>query len=136
MPRRWRKRVDYARQRFACVTWRQPRGPAVCRKCRLRAREQTVILGEAAVTNQAVCGCTPFSGLLNQFLFLFLLSQRQQFQAASEGGAQPNISKVKIVWTAFPLPPLAEQHRIVTKVDELMALCDRLEAARKDPITR
>jgi type I restriction enzyme S subunit len=93
---------------------------------------KVAILAENAVTNQAVCGCTPFAGIDNQFLFLFLVSQREQFHSASEGGAQPNISKVKIVWTPFPLPPLAEQRRIVAKVDELMGLCDRLEAARAE----
>ena len=93
---------------------------------------KVAILAEYAVTNQAVCGCTPFGGVFNQFLFLYLKSQRGNFRTASEGGAQPNISKVKIVGTPFPLPPLAEQHRIVAKVDELMALCDRLEAARAE----
>ena len=90
------------------------------------------ILAESAATNQAVCGCTPFQGVLSDFLFLFLLSQRRTFRRSSEGGAQPNISKVKIVAVPFPLPPFAEQHRIVAKVDELMGLCDRLDVARAD----
>jgi type I restriction enzyme S subunit len=93
---------------------------------------KVAMLAESAVTNQAVCGCTTFTGVLNHYLFLFLLSQRAQFHSASEGGAQPNISKVKIVWTAFPLPPLDEQHRIVARVDELMSLCDQLEAAKAE----
>ena len=90
------------------------------------------ILDEDAVTNQAVCGCTPVSGVFNKYLFLYLLSRREDFHSKSEGGAQPNISKVKIVSFPFALPPLAEQHRIVAKVDELMALCDQLEAARNE----
>lgn len=43
------------------------------------------------------------------------------------GGAQPNISKQKIVNFPFPLPPLNEQKRIVAKVDQLMTFCDRLK---------
>jgi len=85
------------------------------------------ILAEEAVTNQAVCACTPCWGVDTQYLYLFLLAKRDDFRLASEGGAQPNISKVKIVNTPVPLPPLAEQHRIVAKVEELMALCDQLE---------
>ncbi|HVE71020.1 MAG TPA: restriction endonuclease subunit S [Thermoanaerobaculia bacterium] len=97
---------------------------------------RVAILAEPAVTNQAVCGCTPFEGIYNRYLFNFLLSQRERFHNAGEGGAQPNISKVKILAFPFPLPPFAEQQRIVAKVDELMALCDRLEAQEKERETR
>ena len=81
------------------------------------------------VTNQAVCGCTPPSMESTTATYsIFCSLQRARFHFASEGGAQPNISKVKIVGFPFALPPLAEQKRIVAKVDELMALCDRLQA--------
>ena len=44
-------------------------------------------------------------------------------------GVKPGLSRSEAYDQIIALPPLAEQHRIVAKVDELMALCDRLEAS-------
>jgi type I restriction enzyme S subunit len=43
---------------------------------------------------------------------------------------QSSINQKNLAKTIIPFPPLSEQHRIVIKVDELMQLCDRLEAKR------
>lgn len=88
---------------------------------------KTSILNSRSTTNQAVCACTPFDGLSNQYLLIFLKASKKVFTAMGAGGAQPNISKEKIVATLFALPPLNEQLRIVKKVEQLMSLCDQLE---------
>ena len=49
---------------------------------------------------------------------------------------QANVNGTKLRNMIIPFPPLAEQHRIVAKVDELMALCDRLEAAQAERESR
>ena len=76
------------------------------------------ILQIAATTNQACCACIPYDGMLNKFLFYFLLASRKAFIKMGEGGAQPNISKEKIDTALLTLPPLAEQTRIVAKIPE------------------
>lgn len=86
------------------------------------------ILNIEATTNQACCACTPYVGVSNKYLFLYLLSKRENFKSQGVGGAQPNISKEKIINTLFLLPPLQEQERIVKRVDELMVVCDALES--------
>ena len=80
-----------------------------------------------STTNQACCACEVFSGIDKEFLFLFLLSHREEFIKMGGGGAQPNISKEKIVNSILPLPPLEEQHRIVAKLEEILPLCERLK---------
>ena len=90
-----------------------------------------VRLGVPAFHNEAIISIRPHLAPLDPYLFKILpqFAQRGNMKSAIKGATlnRDSISNILI-----PLPPLAEQHRIVAKVDELMALCDRLEAARKD----
>ena len=86
------------------------------------------ILTFPATTNQACCACEVFNGIDKEFLFLFLLSHREEFIKMGGGGAQPNISKEKIINTYIPLPPFAEQKRIVNTVNVLFT---KLESSRR-----
>lgn len=79
------------------------------------------IVGKELTTNQACCGCTPYV-VFNWYLFYFLMASRDTFIKKGEGGAQPNISRVKLVEHLIPLPPLREQKRIVQKIEQLMQL--------------
>ena len=86
------------------------------------------ILSFPATTNQACCACVDYK-LEQMYLFYFLLANRESFIRMGGGGAQPNISKEKIINTVISLPPLKEQHRIVAKIEEIFAQLDAIEAS-------
>ena len=90
------------------------------------------ILTFPATTNQACCACIEYFAITQKYLFYFLLSHRDMFIAKGGGGAQPNISKEIIVNTAIPLPPLAEQERIVTEIEHWLTLIDQIEQDESD----
>ena len=87
---------------------------------------KVAIAGIKLTTNQACCACTPYQ-IYNKYLLYYLMASKQRFIDLGEGGAQPNISREKIVAFPFPLPPLAEQQRIVEKIEQLLKEIDKLK---------
>ena len=65
--------------------------------------------------------------LFRDYLYLYLLNKTDEIKASGHGISMVHMTKEKMERLEVPLPPLAEQHRIVAKVGELMALCDQLE---------
>ncbi len=66
--------------------------------------------------------------LENKYIYLLINASFERFQKLSIGSTVPGIGREDILQFAVGLPPLAEQRRIVAKVDQLMSICDNLEA--------
>ena len=78
-------------------------------------------------TNQACCACCSLNGLSRDFLFYFLMQYKSEFVAMGVGGAQPNISKEKMVQVIVPIPPIEEQNRITAQISKLFACIEAIE---------
>jgi type I restriction enzyme S subunit len=93
---------------------------------------KVVVADEPGYSTTEIVAIRPFLKLCPEYCALAF--RRPDFVAYVErlgrGTKMPRLRTPDAIVAAFPLPPLTEQHRIVAKVDELMALCDRLEAAR------
>lgn len=78
------------------------------------------------------------TGVDSHYLSYYLRSPHafRYYDIEAKGTAQRGIYLGTLSEMPIPLPPLAEQKRIVAKVDELMALCDRLEAQQQERETR
>ncbi|MFV3132015.1 restriction endonuclease subunit S [Niveispirillum sp. KHB5.9] len=82
---------------------------------------------ENARVNQHVCIIRPLDGISPAFVSRYLSSPRMQVFVAGEnyGVTRQALTKEMIEGISLPVPPLAEQHRIVAKIDSLFARSSR-----------
>jgi type I restriction enzyme S subunit len=95
-----------------------------------KTRGQSSTLGIAATINQACAAIQiPLAAdTVRSYVLLVFKKMYDEIRDEAAGGAQPNLNVAKIKAMAVPFPPLPEQNRIVSKVAELMAMCDELES--------
>ncbi|HHC7103592.1 TPA: restriction endonuclease subunit S [Vibrio parahaemolyticus] len=85
------------------------------------------ITSNELATNQGFKSVVPTFQELSEYIYYFLKRSGKFIDAEASGTTFKEVSGTVVSKVLTPLPPIAEQHRIVAKVDELMALCDQLE---------
>ena len=91
-------------------------------------------IGIDAFHNEAIISITPFSGIFQDLIY-HILPNRALAGNAKKAIKGNTLNSESLSLITFPLPPEAEQPRIVAKVDELMALCDQLEQQTESSLT-
>ena len=88
------------------------------------------IAANPVATNQGFKSVVPYVSDCSRYIALAMQAFAPEIEANAPGTTFKEVSGKIVAGIPFPLPPLAEQHRIVAKVYELMALCDRLGETR------
>ena len=82
----------------------------------------------AGCINDGVAALLDVDYPLKSYLVQFLRTKTAAMRNINQGAAQPNLNTTIIKATAVPLPPLAEQHRIVAEVDRRLSIAREVEA--------
>lgn len=78
-------------------------------------------------TNQGFKSCVPYIKDSAEYIYYFLLASAKKIDAEASGTTFKEVSGAIVSKILFPLPPLSEQLKIISRANELMALCDQLE---------
>lgn len=102
-----------------------PIGTVIC-ACSASIGNQAITTVEC-YTNQTFIGIVCSNGLFNEYLYYYMSSQKDNLKKIGKGTTISYISRKKFEDYLFPLPPLAEQHRIVEKIEELLTMIEKLK---------
>ena len=91
------------------------------------SRSGLVLEGKRGVLGSTI-SAIDFTELDKNFLKVLLQAAYEQLNANKKGAAIPHLDSAALLESVSAIPPLGEQRRIVAKVEELLALCDELEA--------
>ena len=90
--------------------------------------------GQAAILEIAVCNNqnsaairVSESGLSSEYIYNFLVVEYEHTRQIGSGNNQPALNKTRVQSIHFPLPPLPEQHRIVTEIERRLSVADEIE---------
>lgn len=89
---------------------------------------QVGILKVEATSNQAVCGILPNNDFVPEFIYYWFVHIKEILASQAQGGAQPNLSQIKIKNVEIPVPSLSEQQQIVEYLDAQFERIDALKA--------